>query len=234
MNSMINPEQHDHDWQIEGIEKHVEKQVPNTGDTKMFYKVIWFGGKKQWLTQDDLRLHDPHLVIRHAVKHNLLGKPGFEWISHHLDSDAELATMLHAYKVALDRPKIKFGSVVPTSTKHAYELDTIQGTIAWKEAIKAEIDQINAHETFIVLQDGEPIPPGYKRIPYHCVYDMKFDGRKKCRLVAGGHCTDPPKEDNYSGVVSMEIVRTCFILAHMNDLQICAGDISNAFLYGKT
>jgi Reverse transcriptase (RNA-dependent DNA polymerase) len=71
-------------------------------------------------------------------------------------------------------------------------------------------------------------------IPYHCVFDVKFDGRRKCRLVAGGHRTDPPKEDIFSGVVSMEAVRLGFILARMNGLLVCAGDVGNAFLYGKT
>ena len=66
------------------------------------------------------------------------------------------------------------------------------------------------------------------------MYDVKFDLRHKCRLVAGGHRTDPPKDDVYSGVVGMEVVRLGFILANLNDLQVCAADIGNAFLYGKT
>ena len=32
----------------------------------------------------------------------------------------------------------------------------------------------------------------------------------------------------------MEAVRLGFILARMNGLQVCAGDVGNAFLYGKT
>ena len=78
------------------------------------------------------------------------------------------------------------------------------------------------------------MPPGYKWIPYHCVWDAKFDGRKKCRLVAGGHKTDPAKEDVYSGVAGMETVRLGFILARLNGLHVCAGDVGNAFLYGLT
>ncbi len=53
-------------------------------------------------------------------------------------------------------------------------------------------------------------------------------------LVAGGHRTDPPKEDTYSGVVTMEAVRLGFMLAQTNSLLVCAGDVGNAFLYGKT
>src|SRR5688572_33174401 len=46
--------------------------------------------------------------------------------------------------------------------------------------------------------------------------------------------TDPSNEDIFSGVVSMETVRICFTLAKLNGLEVCAGDIGNAYLYGKT
>ena len=67
------------------------------------------------------------------------------------------------------------------------------------------------------------------------VFDVKFDGWLKSRLVAGGHRTpDVPKEDVFSGVVTMEAVRLGFIMAHLNGLLVCAGDVGNAFLYSKT
>ena len=66
------------------------------------------------------------------------------------------------------------------------------------------------------------------------MFDIKIDGRRKARLVAGGLRTEPPKEDTYSGVVSLEGVHMGFILAQMNNLLVCAGDVGNAFLYGKT
>ena len=45
---------------------------------------------------------------------------------------------------------------------------------------------------------------------------------------------DPSMEDVFSGVVNMETVWICFVLAAMNNLEVCAGDIGNAYLYGKT
>src|SRR5574339_1160085 len=97
-----------------------------------------------------------------------------------------------------------------------------------------EISQLHESETFKVLDDNEKVPEGYKLIPYQCIYDVNFDGRRKCRLVAGGHMTDPASEDIYSGVVSMETVRTCFVIAKVNGLLIVAGDVGNAFLNGWT
>jgi hypothetical protein len=52
--------------------------------------------------------------------------------------------------------------------------------------------------------------------------------------VAGRNWTDPPKEDVYSGVVSLDTFRLEFTMASMNGLSIFAADVSNAFLYGKT
>ena len=64
---------------------------------------------------------------------------------------------------------------------------------------------------------------------------MKFDGRRKSRLVAGGnHTPDVPPEEVYSCVVSMETIRTAFVLSAASNLDVCAADISTAFLYGKT
>ena len=38
----------------------------------------------------------------------------------------------------------------------------------------------------------------------------------------------------YSGVVSIETICTAFVIAARNNLQVCAADVSTAFLYGKT
>ena len=57
---------------------------------------------------------------------------------------------------------------------------------------------------------------------------MEF--RRKYRFVAGGHTTNPPAESTYAGVVSRESVRIDFTLAALNDLDIFASDIQNAYL----
>jgi hypothetical protein len=44
----------------------------------------------------------------------------------------------------------------------------------------------------------------------------------------------PPQDDIYSGVVGMESICLGFLLASLNQLQVCVADIGNAFLYGTT
>jgi hypothetical protein len=54
-----------------------------------------------------------------------------------------------------------------------------------------------------MLDSEDVFPTGYKKIPYHMVFDVKYDLRHTARLVAGGDCTVNVMEDIYSGVVFM-------------------------------
>jgi hypothetical protein len=66
------------------------------------------------------------------------------------------------------------------------------------------------------------------------VFDVKYDLRHKARLVEGIYWTVNDKEDIYSGVVRMDTVRIGVFLVELCGLSCCAGDIGNAFLFGKT
>jgi hypothetical protein len=65
------------------------------------------------------------------------------------------------------------------------ELGTMNGTSACQEAMGLELGQINEYETFPVLEADEFLPATYKKIPYHMVFDVKFNLQQKARLVAG-------------------------------------------------
>jgi hypothetical protein len=62
------------------------------------------------------------------------------------------------------------------------------------------------------------------------IFDIKMDFTRKARYVAGGHMTDPPDSITYSTVVSRDSVRIAFLLAALNDLDLLATDIGNAYL----
>ena len=114
-------------------------------------------------------------------------------------------------------------------------MDTLHNSNPWKQATDKALKSLNDFKTFRALAEGGKLPEGYIQIPYHFVYDVKFDQRRKARLVMGGHKTpDVPDVEVYSGVVSIETIRTAFVIAARNHLEVCAADISTAFLYGKT
>ena len=85
--------------------------------------------------------------------------------------------------------------------KDALRIDKANGNTLWQDAIAKELGQINNYKVFRKLEDDDVLPVGYKKIPYHIVFDVKLDFRRKARLVAGGNHTDPPKDDVYSGVI---------------------------------
>ena len=62
------------------------------------------------------------------------------------------------------------------------------------------------------------------------VFDVKMDFTRKARWVLDGHKTPDPEGSTYAGVVSRESVRIAFTYAALNDLDIFAGDIQNAYL----
>jgi hypothetical protein len=66
------------------------------------------------------------------------------------------------------------------------------------------------------------------------IFDIKMDFTRKARFVAGGHVTDPPTSITYSSVVARDSVRLAFLIAALNDLEILAADIGNAYLNAPT
>ena len=63
------------------------------------------------------------------------------------------------------------------------------------------------------------------------IFDIKLDGfRHKARLVAGGHMVEMPPIMTYASVVSWDMVRIALTITALNDLQVKASDVQNAFL----
>jgi len=62
------------------------------------------------------------------------------------------------------------------------------------------------------------------------VFDVKMDFAQKARFVAGGHTTKTPSSMTYSSVVSRDSVRILLTIAALNDLDVYACDVNNAYL----
>ena len=188
-----------------------------------------------WVDMFSLALQDPVPILWYAKKQHLLSTKPFAHLSKYCAGEAK-SDLARAYKAAT-KPggkKYKFGVQVPYSVKQALELDRINGDTMWLDAIKKELKQLNEYQTFKLLDKGELPPTGYQKIPYHIVFDVKFDLRRKARLVAGGNCTSLEREDIYSGVVGLDSIRIGMFLGELNSLSCCAADVGNAYLYSYT
>ena len=93
---------------------------------------------------------------------------------------------------------------------------------------------MDEYETFQDIGRGATPGPEYKRINVHFVFAVKHDLCHKARLVAGGHLTEPSRESNYSGVVSLQSIRTVMLVAEANALKTMVGDVGNAYLEAYT
>jgi len=102
----------------------------------------------------------------------------------------------------------------------------------WMDALWKEMEAVRI--AFEVQDADVKHLPGYKKIPWHIIWDVKMDFTRKARYVAGGHRTDPPKVLTYSSVVSRESVRMALFVAALNDLGVRLTDIGNAYLTAAT
>ena len=95
----------------------------------------------------------------------------------------------------------------------------------------------NLSISFEILPTGAHVPVGCKKSSVHLIWDLKMDFALKACCVKDGHHTPEPKQPNYSGVVSRDIVRTALTYAALNDVDVTAADIQNAYFqatsYGK-
>ncbi|MGL4349062.1 MAG: hypothetical protein ACRCT2_00500, partial [Plesiomonas shigelloides] len=230
-------------WTPTKIVQHFRKR-DKSGVKRPKFRVEWQSQGSSWVDGEALYLHASEMVSEYVIRNELTQSPCFQRMVKPLVTDDEVTAFRSsteeriAGKAGTDynARKFKFGLEVPRSAQHALYLDktnNFQGEDSWRHAMDKELKQLKDYQTFKSPSSDEDLE-GFRKIPYHLVFDVKFDLRKKARLVAGGHKTDPPKEDIYSGVVDFMSVRMGFMFAAMNDLKVCAADVGNAFLYGKT
>ena len=202
-------------------------------------EVLWTTGEKTWEKVGAMRKDDPLTLARYARDNNLLGQEGWKWAEAYRANPTRMIRIVHRILAAAKNrkkrgPKYKFGVRVPRTVAEAFGLDQANGNSLWAEAIQKEMNQLDEFKTFRVLEPGDRAPEGFTFVPLHWCFDVKFDGRRKGRLVAGGNWTEPLDTDAYSGVVSIDTIRLAFLLAQVNGLTAIATDISNAYLHGLT
>jgi hypothetical protein len=124
----------------------------------------------------------------------------------------------------------KFGVLVSRNHAQAKAVDKANGNTKWQDSEGIEKSQLLEFNTFIGRRKGGVAPNIYKKIRCHMIYDVKYDGRHKAHLVAGGHLTDPNTERVYSGVNSLCGIRLVVFFAELNKLELWGADVGNAYL----
>ena len=99
--------------------------------------------------------------------------------------------------------------------------------------MEKELAQLDQFKVFRLQKPGDSLD-SYEQLPYHIVWDCKFDFCRKACVVLQGDKQEAVTNESYSGVVSLQTVRIMFLLATVNKLQLWAADVGNAFLNGIT
>ena len=189
--------------------------------------VEWVDGTRSWIPLHELKEANPVELAEYSVSRNIHEEPAFAWwVPHVLKKREHFIKQVH---IRVAKKAMKFGVIIPSSVDEALSLDKQNGNNFWQKAIEKELK--NVIVAFKLLDEGDKPLPGSKEIPYHIIFDVKFDLTRKARLVAGGHRNkDVPAHTTYSTVASRESVRIGFLVAALNGLDILAGDIGNAYL----
>jgi hypothetical protein len=203
----------------------ITKKVITTKGWKI--QVEWSDGTCSWVPLSLVKESNPLELAQFAVSRNIDSEPAFAWWVLHVLKKARHIVKATTHRAV--RKKIKFGVVVPDTFEEAIQIDKENGNTYWHDAIEKELK--NVRVAFKKLEEGESPPVGSKHIPYHLIFDVKFDLTRKARLVAGGHHNKSvPNHATYSSIASRDSVRLAFLLAGLNDLSILSANIGNAFL----
>ena len=228
-------------WRYKRIMGH---QGPLTPDDEGYngssynVQVEWENGEITYEPLSVIAADDPVSCAIYARDNGLLDTPGWKRFKKIAKNQKVFFRQVNQAKLRSfhTAPRFKYGFEIPKDYEHAKFLDRRNGNTKWQDATKLEFDQLDDYHTFEDLGHSKSAAPplGYKKIRVHLVFDVKHDGRHKVRCVADGHLTEVPLDSVYSGVVSLKGLRIMLFLAELNQLDIWATDVGNAYLEAKT
>jgi len=182
----------------------------------------WKDGSTSWHPLSDIKNSYPVQLAEYAETNKLEKEPAFSWwlkptLRHQ-------RTFMKSTRKSYLKRSHKFGIRLPKTVEEAKQTKTT----FWCDAIHKEMK--NNRMAFKVLEEDERVPIGYNGIKFHMILEIKMDFTRKARYVARGHLTDPPSSITYSSVISRDSVRIAFLLAALNDIDILACDVGNAYI----
>jgi len=197
--------------------------------------IEWKDGSQSWIPLAEIKGSNPVEVAEYAVANRIDDQPAFNWWVR--DTLRRRDRIISKVKSRYWKTTHKFGIRLPHSVEEAYRIDRETGTNFWTEAIQKEMKNVSIafkkwDGSIKDARDGKHLI-GYQEIKCHMIFDIKMDGKftRKARFVAGGHTVEKPEAvATYSSVVSRDSVRIALLVAALNELDIAATDIGNAYL----
>jgi hypothetical protein len=215
------------------LEKNKMYVVTSRGNKKLRkttigwdFKVLWKDGSTSWLPLRELKESNPVEIAEYSVTAGIDDEPAFRWWVPFTLKKRDV--IISAVNQSRKKTGYKYGIKVPNNIKEAFDLDKTNGDNCWRTAVTKEMS--NVQVAFDILEEDQHLPPGYSKCTCHIIFDVKMDGTRKARYVKDGHKTRDPEGSRYAGVVSRDSVRIALTYAALNDLNVMAADIRNAYL----
>ena len=217
---------------------------PDWKGIKYNVQVEWETWKITFAPLSIIAADDPVTCAAYAEENDLLALEGWHRFRNLAKKDKVLARAIKQSKIRQVRRSqtYMFGYLIPRNYMEAMQFDSENKNSKWYDATKLEMESMLEYKVFkkwdkAILDKHKKVmdsPKGYHRITVHLVFDVKFDGRHKARLVADGHLTPEPVENMYSGIVSLRNLWLVIFLGKLNNLDIWGADIGNAYLEAFT
>ena len=188
--------------------------------------IKWKDKSNAWIDLADMKEVHPVETAEYAWARGIANEPAFAWwVPYTLRKREVVVTVV---KNQIRKTTHKYGIKIPRDVEHAHEIDLRNGNTMWRDALKKEMYSVGV--AFEILDEGSHAPHGWKQVTGHLVWDVKMDFTRKARWVLDGHKTPDPIGSTYAGVVSRESVHIAQTYAALNDLDVFAADIRNAYL----
>ena len=211
-----------------------KKCTPTTKGWKIL--VEWKDETTTWMDMKDVKEANPIELAEYAVASKIDEEPAFAWwVPYTLRKRDRIIAKV---KTKYWKTTHKYGVRLPKSAAEALQIDAETGTDFWEKALNKEMGKVVKMDTYKeseytpeqIRNGNAPTMKGFQEISCHIIFDVKMDFTRKARFVANGSTTDTPVGLCYSSVVSRDSVRISFLIAALNELNMFACDIGNAYL----
>ncbi len=190
----------------------------------------WKDGSSNWVVLKYAQQSYPVLVAEYAIANRIDDEPAFAWWVPGVIKKRD--RIIAKAKSKYWQRTHKYGIRIPKTVQEALAIDGENGNTLWWDAICQEMRNVRPAFEKWEQKEGE-LPPAYQKIKCHFIFDIKMgeNFRRKARLVANGNETITPASLTYSSVlVSRDSVRIALLLESLNELEVLACDIQNAYL----
>ena len=189
--------------------------------------VLWEDGSRQWINLSVLKECNPVEVAEYAKARDIDSEPAFVWWVPYTLRKRDV--IISAITARVRRTTHKYGVEVPRNLQHAYDIDKRNKNTVWSDALKKEMTNVGV--AFEIRPHDKPVPPGWTKVTGHLVFDVRMTLERKVRWVLDGHRTpDITEYSTFAGVVSRESVRIALTYAALNEVDVNAADIRNAYI----